>query len=76
MSARPSPRRVPAPRPTIAAMQSRRVARSRPAALDPAGLILELEMVALVRRIEGSLRQSRERAPSYWRRLIGWLREL
>jgi len=44
--------------------------------LDAAGLILELEMAALVRRAGDSLRQDRERAGrreqrSWWRRLFG-----
>jgi hypothetical protein len=45
-------------------------------ALDAAGLILELEMAALVRRAGNSLRQDRDRADrrdrrSWWRRLFG-----
>src|ERR1700704_1567437 len=52
-----------------------RVSRQRPP-LDAAGLILELDMVALVRQAENSLRQhagdadQRERRP-WWRRLLG-----
>jgi hypothetical protein len=45
-------------------------------ALDAAGLILELEMAALVRRAGDSLRQDRHDADrrerrSWWRRLFG-----
>jgi hypothetical protein len=48
----------------------------RRAPLDPASLILELDMAALVRRAGDSLRQHRDDAdgrerPSWWRRLMG-----
>ena len=43
--------------------------------LDPASLILELDMAALVRRAGNSLRQHRDdaggRKRSWWRRLLG-----
>jgi uncharacterized protein HemY len=58
---------------------SARVSRQRPP-LDAAGLILELDMVALVRQAENSLRQhagdadQRERRP-WWRRLLGKKRQ-
>lgn len=52
-----------------------REARQR-AALDPTGLILELDMATLVRRAGDSLRQhppdaDRRGRPSWWRRLLG-----
>jgi hypothetical protein len=52
-----------------------REARQR-AALDPTGLILELDMAALVRRAGEGLRQhppdaNRRGRPSWWQRLLG-----
>jgi hypothetical protein len=56
----------------------RRTRTSEPApraALDPAGLILELEMAALIKRAASTLRRHPDGRPrSFWRRLLGKLR--
>jgi hypothetical protein len=68
----PSVTRRAAPR--VRAAPGRRAAPRRRAALDAAGLILELEMAALVRRAGESLRQDPDDADqprSWWRRLFG-----
>ena len=62
----------PARRPSRSSVSERRARAKAP--LDAAGLLLELDMAALIRDAEGSLRQHRDeqRGPrAWWRRLFG-----
>jgi hypothetical protein len=61
----------PARRPARSAVRGPRV-RSKP--LDAAGLLLELDMAALIRDAGGSLRQRRDEPRGlrgWWRRVVG-----
>jgi hypothetical protein len=62
------------PRPATVGRPAGNEAQPPRAPLDPAGLILELEMATLVRRVGHTLRRSSDaRTRSLWRRLFGKL---